>query len=112
MAVRSIGTYEFPSRSRQELYGDDQLVHVYWNHNMFFCAPACFRAPKAMPWGTFLAEIVYPVFEGDPDFDRATTSFTRQVDDAPLTPRDDASLAELGVGHKSLLVATPMAPSS
>jgi phenol hydroxylase P4 protein len=106
MAVRSIGAYDFPSRSRAELYGDDQLVHVYWNHNMFLCAPSCFRAPKAMPWAVFLAEVVHPVFAADPDFDPETTSFTWQLDDAPLTPRDDASLAELGVGHKSLLVAT------
>jgi phenol hydroxylase P4 protein len=106
MAVSSIGSYDFPSSSRQELFGDDQLVHVYWNHNMWMCAPHCFRAPKAMPWSTFLAEVVYPVFECDPDFDRNTTTFTWEVDHTPLTPRDDASLAELGVGHKSLLTAT------
>ena len=28
--------YEFPSRSRQELYGDDQLVHVMWRNNAMF----------------------------------------------------------------------------
>lgn len=107
MAVKSIGAYEFPSRSRAELYGDDQLVHVYWNHNMFLCAPSCFRAPKAMSWSVFLAEMVYPVFAADPDFDPATTSFSWQVDDRPMSPSGDETLAALGVGHKSLLVATP-----
>ena len=53
MAVQSIGTYDFPSRSRQELYGDDQLVHLWFQENMWFCAAACFRAPKAMTWGDF-----------------------------------------------------------
>ena len=51
MAVKSIGTYEFPSRSRQELYGDDQLVHLWFQEDMWFCAAACFRAPRAMTWG-------------------------------------------------------------
>ena len=55
MAVRSIGEYDFPSRSRQELYGDDQLVHLWWRDNPWFCAAACFRAPKAMTWGDFRA---------------------------------------------------------
>ncbi|MBK6870449.1 MAG: phenol hydroxylase [Kineosporiaceae bacterium] len=104
MAVRAIGEYTFPSRSRQELYGDDQLVHVYWKHNMFMCAPACFRVPKAMPWDTFLAEVLYPVWEQDPDFDRATTTFTWELDDQAVTPVGDQSLESLGVGHKSLLV--------
>ncbi len=106
MAVRAIGEYTFPSSSRAELYGDDQLVHVYWNHNMWMCAPACFRVPRAMPWGTFLAEVVYPVWECDPDFDRETTTFTWEVDHRPMTPADGASLADLGVGHKSLLTCT------
>ena len=34
MAVKSIGTYDFPSRSRQELYGDDQLVHLWFQEDM------------------------------------------------------------------------------
>jgi phenol hydroxylase P4 protein len=106
MAVRAIGEYDFPSTSRAELYGDDQLVHVYWNHNMWFCAPFCFRAPKAMPWSAFLSEIVYPVWGADPDFDPTSSTFTWELDHAALTPRDDATLAELGVGHKSLLTAT------
>jgi len=107
MAVKSIGAYEFPSRSRAELYGDDQLVHVYWNHNMFLCAPSCFRAPKAMSWSTFLAEMVYPVFAADPDFDAATAGFSWELDDRPVSPSGDDTLAGIGVGHKSLLVATP-----
>jgi phenol hydroxylase P4 protein len=109
MAVRAIGEYSFPSRSRQELYGDDQLVHVYWTHNMFMCAPLCFRVPRAMPWSAFLAEVVYPVWGQDPDFDPATARFTWEVDHKPMTPADDVSLLDLGVGHKSLVSATAAA---
>ena len=103
MAVKSIGEYKFPSRSRQELYGDDQLVHVYWNHNMWFCAPSCFRAPKAMSWNDFLANLVHPLFSCDPDFDPTAVTFTWTVDDAPIAPAGDETLESLGVGHKSLL---------
>jgi phenol/toluene 2-monooxygenase (NADH) P4/A4 len=102
MPVRAIGEYDFPSRSRQELYGDDQLIHVWWRNNMWFCAAACFRAPKAMTWGDFQAGLVRPLLEADPDFGPATR-FEWSVDGAPVTPADDQTLAELGVGHKSLI---------
>ena len=71
MAVKTISTYDFPSRSRQELYGDDQLVHVWFKDNPWFCAAACFRAPKAMTWGDFWSQLVIPFAEEDPDFDPA-----------------------------------------
>lgn len=102
MAVRAIGGYDFPSRSRQELYGEDQLVHVWWRNNLWFCAAGCFRVPRAMTFADFLAEIVTPWASGDPSFDvAAITDWI--LDDEPLDPTPDRTLAELGVGHKSLL---------
>ena len=103
MAVRSIGEYKFPSRSRAELYGDDQLVHLYGKGNMWFFAPACFRAPKARSWNDFVGAIVNPLFGCDPDFDPETTKLTWTVDDQPISPSGDESLEALGVGHKSLI---------
>jgi phenol hydroxylase P4 protein len=102
MAVRSIGEYDFPSRSRQELYGDDQLVHLWWRDNPWFCAAACFRAPKAMTWGDFRAAMVDPWASCDPDFD-PTTVFSWSIDDQRVTPSDEETLEALGVGHKSLV---------
>ena len=102
MAVRSIGAYAFPSRSRQELYGDDQLVHLWWRDNPWFCAAACFRAPKAMTWNDFVAGMVTPLFSCDPEFG-ASTRLEWTVDDRPVSPSGSETLAELGVGHKSLV---------
>ncbi len=107
MAVRAIGEYKFPSSSRQELYGDDQLVHVYWRNNLWFCAPLCFRAPKAMGWNDFMTGMVHPVWSADPDFDAETTKFTFAVDGNPVDPSGSESLESLGVGHKSLILAIP-----
>ncbi|GAA0672024.1 phenol hydroxylase subunit P4 [Streptomyces thermocarboxydovorans] len=102
MALRAIGTYEFPSSSRQELYGEDQLVHVLWRNNMTFCAAACFRAPKTMTWADFTAGMVEPWAASDPGFvPGSAREWT--LDDAPLSPEPHESLADLGVGHKSLL---------
>ncbi|MCU0265820.1 MAG: phenol hydroxylase subunit P4 [Actinomycetia bacterium] len=103
MGVRAIvDTYEYPSRSAQENYGDDLLVHVWWQDNLWFCSAGCFRVPQAMAWGDFLSGVVYPWASGDPDFDPATVH-DWVLDDAPLEASEGKTLAELGVGHKSLL---------
>lgn len=107
MPVHAIGEYKFPSRSRQELYGDDQLVHVWWKGNLWFAAAACFRAPKAMSWNDFQEAMVKPLFSCDPDFNPASTTFAWTVDDKPISPEGGESLEALGVGHKSLLTCVP-----
>jgi phenol hydroxylase P4 protein len=103
MSVRAITDgYEFPSRSRAELYGDDQLVHVLWRGNMMFCSAACFRAPKAMTWADFVAGMVDPWASSDPDYVPGSPRGW-VLDGRELVPEDGRTLAELGVGHKSLL---------
>ena len=102
MGVKAIGTYDFPSRSRQELYGDDQLVHLWWKDNPWFCAAACFRSPKAMSWGDFWNAIAVPFLEEDPDFDPAANRVWT-LHGEPFVPRDDQTLEEIGVEHKDVI---------
>ncbi len=103
--IRSIGEYDFPSRSAQELYGDDQLVHVWNDGNPWFVAAACFRAPKAMSFGDFWAAMVVPYHAEDPDWQESWTpaDFAWGLDDRPWSPEEGASLESLGVGHKSVI---------
>lgn len=102
MSVRAIGAYKFPSRSRAELYGDDQLVHVWWRDNPFLASAATFRVPKAMTFAEFVTTVVEPWAASDPDF-RAGSERDWFIDDNPLKVRDDLSLHELGIGHKHTL---------
>lgn len=99
MSVRAIGEYAFPSRSRAELYGEDQLVHVWWRDNTFLASAATFRVPKAMPFGEFVTTVVEPWAASDPDFEPGSER-DWFIDDRPLRVSDDSSLAELGIGHK------------
>lgn len=102
MAVKALYDYDFPSSDRVELFGDDQLVYVHWEGNPFLCSAATFRAPKAMPFGTFVTDVVVPWAGSDPDFDPASVTGWR-LGDEPLEVSDDTTLADLGVGHKALL---------
>ena len=94
--------YEFPSRSRQELYGDDQLVHVMWRNNRMFAAAATFRAPKAMSFGDVLGALVDPWSGSDPTFVPGSNSGWT-LDGKPWEPDPAKGMAEQGVGHKSLM---------
>jgi phenol/toluene 2-monooxygenase (NADH) P4/A4 len=102
MTVKALYDYDFPSADRAEMFGDDQLVYVLWDANMLLCSAACFRVPKAMPFGEFVATIVNPWAASDPDFDPAAIRAWRLFDE-PIAPASDRSLSDLGVGHKALL---------
>lgn len=102
MAVKAIGEYRFPSRSRQELYGDDQLVNVWFADNPWFCSAGCFRAPKAMSWADFWTQMVVPFAEEDPDW-RADGKYVISLHGSQIQPRPDQTLEQLGVGHKDVI---------
>jgi phenol hydroxylase P4 protein len=102
MSIKALGDYDFPAKDRQEVYGDDQLVNVFWEGNMLFCAAACFRAPRAMPWGDFKAKMIDPWASADPDY-RPDAAVKWHKDDKPFAPKPEQTLAELGIPHKGLV---------
>ena len=69
MPVKALYDYDFPSKDRQEVYGDDILVNVMWTNNPMLCSAACFRTPKAMSWADFKAQMIDPWAASDPDYD-------------------------------------------
>lgn len=105
MAVKALYDYTFPSADRADNFGDDQLVYVLWKGNPLLSAAACFRVPKAMPFGDFVAGVVLPWAGSDPDFDASTVS-NWQLFNSPLNPGAATSLTDLGIGHKALLSFT------
>lgn len=96
------GEYNFPSRDRIELYGDDQIVNVMWRGTVFNVSPGCFRAPRSIKWADFIATIVTPWAEKDPDFDAARMTAWK-MDDTPFEPNDDDTLEGLGIEHKGVI---------
>ncbi len=102
MAIKALYDYSYPSRSAQELYGDDMLVHLWQKDDLWFAAPATVRVPRAMTWKDFYATQFLPYVSANPHTTGDETYAWSLVDDA-FTPRDDATLAELGVGHKNTL---------
>ena len=65
MATPALYDYtKYPSRSAQELYGDDILVNLWQKDDNWFCSPACVRVCRSKsPW-TWIAPASIPANEG------------------------------------------------
>ena len=103
MAVKALYDYDYPSKDRQELYGDDILVNVMWTNNPMLVCAACFRAPKAMSWADFKSQMIDPWAGSDQDYDPSAPR-DWECNGESFTPGDGVSLADTGVGHKGLFV--------
>ena len=103
MAVKALYEYDHPSRDRIENFGEDQLLYVHWLDNPLFCSAAAFRAPRTMPFGTFVSDMVVPWARSDPDFDPGSISRWFLGDEPIDASSSEQTLEELGVGHKGLL---------
>lgn len=103
MATPALYDYtKYPSRSAQELYGDDMLVNLWQKDDLWFCSPAAYRVPRSMTWKDFYEGIFQPYVAANPHTTGEETYSWQLVDD-PFTPEDDKTLAELGVNHKNTL---------
>lgn len=96
------GEYNIPSRDHISLFGDDQLVNVWWRGTVFNVCPACFRVPRNMAWSDFITNMVTPWASKDPDFDVSRMSAWK-MDDEPFEPKDDDTIEGLGIEHKGLV---------
>jgi phenol/toluene 2-monooxygenase (NADH) P4/A4 len=103
VTVKALYDYDYPSKDWQENFGDDLLVHVTWAGNMMFSSPACFRAPKAMSFADFKAQMIDPWAASDPDYDPSAPR-DWQVNGEAFSADNGVSLADSGVGHKGLFV--------
>jgi phenol hydroxylase P4 protein len=103
MTVKAIYDYDYPSKDRQENFGEDILVNVMWAGNMMFCSPACFRAPTTMTFADFKSQLIDPWAASDPDYDPSAPR-DWQVNGQSFTADDGIRLGDSGVGHKGLFV--------
>jgi phenol hydroxylase P4 protein len=102
MALKTLGTYDFPAKDRQEVFGDDQLINVFWEGTTFIAGPGCFRVPRSMTWADFRTQVLDPWAAADPDYDPAKAVDFRR-DDEPIEPKPDQTIEELGIAHKGLI---------
>lgn len=92
------------ARDLLENFHGNQLVYTQWEKHLSFAAPLAFPLPPAMPFGALTAELLPKFYGMHPDFpkiDWAKVEWT--LDGERFTPAMEKSLAENGVGHKSVI---------
>lgn len=91
-------------RDRVENFHGNQLVFFGWDQHRLFCSPFTLPLPPDMPFGALVDNVIVPLLGAHPEgaaIDWAQVQWLRG--DAPFTPDAEASLADNGLGHKSLL---------
>lgn len=93
-----------PSRDAQANFHGNILVFVHWEDHLSFCSAVAFPLPPDMPFGALLADVLPAHYGKHPDWARADLGEARWLlDGRDFTPDPGRSLADQGVGHKSLL---------
>ena len=107
MATISLGKYDFPMRDAAENFGG--LLVTYWNwiDHLMFCAPVAFPFPPDMRFGDVVEQVFPGIYGVHPDFEKIDWAATDWVlDGQNFTPDFEKSLAENGLGHKSVVKFT------
>jgi phenol hydroxylase P4 protein len=103
MAVKSIGPYEFPQKDTVDKF-PAPLLYIGWEDHKMFCSPFCVPMPQAMKFGDLVKGALPGIFGAHPDFARIDWSKAEWfVSGKPFTPDMNKTLAENGLGHKSVL---------
>ncbi|HYG89264.1 MAG TPA: phenol hydroxylase subunit P4 [Azospirillum sp.] len=91
-------------RDRVENFHGNIVVYLHWEEHLSFCAAMAFPLPPAMPFGALIKEIIPTYYGMHPDFAAIDWSRVRWIiDGKEVTPDPQKSLADNGIGHKSLV---------
>ncbi|VTZ28376.1 Phenol hydroxylase P4 protein [Methylocella tundrae] len=104
MTTVAIGPYAFPPRDRVENFHGLQLVHFLWERHLMFASPITAPLSAATPFSAVIGEVLPMLYSKHPDFAAINWNAVEwDCDGVPFTPDLALTLADLGVGHKSLL---------
>lgn len=91
-------------RDRLENFHGNIVVYVHWEDHLSYCSALAFPLPPAMPFQALVSDVIGTYYAAHPDFARIDWSLvTWAIDGAAAQPDMSKSLAENGIGHKSLI---------
>lgn len=104
MSVVAIGEYEFEAKDKLENFHGNQVVYINWEKHLMFCAPLAFPLSPDMPFGDLVNGLLPQFYGPHQDWEKVDwVKATWLLDGAPFEPDLGKSLADNGVGHKSVL---------
>lgn len=107
MSVNAISEYHAEPKDRVENFNGMQLLYVYWPYHLLFCAPFAMLVAPDMSFRAFVSEMLKPAVVGHPDAKRADFLGAEwRLNEEDFKPDLEASLADNGIDHKSMLTVT------
>lgn len=106
MAVTAIREdyWSSPPKDAVDNFHGNQVVYTSWDGHLMFSYPAAFPLPPAMPFSKLIDDLMPTVYALHPDFAKIQWDKVQWlVDGKAHKPKMDASLADNGVGHKSVI---------
>jgi len=105
VAVKAITPdYKGEALDGVENFHGNIMIHVNWEKHLMFCAPLAFALPPDMPFSKLIGEVLPEAYGYHPDWQKVDwAKVTWTHDHQPFEPKPDASLADNGIIHRSLL---------
>lgn len=103
MAVNALGNYEFAPKDTVDKF-PAPLLYIGWDAHMMLCAPHCVPMPPDTRFGDLVDKVLPDMYSAHPDFARIQWDQVQWFDSGkPFAPDMDRTVAENGLGHKSVL---------
>ncbi len=106
MPISAIRENYYTGRPRDavENFHGNQVVYTAWDGHLMYSFPGAFPLPPQMSFRALIDEVMTPVYSLHPDFAKIDWKEVQWLlDGKPFTPNMGASLAQNGVGHKSVI---------
>jgi len=103
MSVSAIGAYTYAPHDTADRFAAP-LLYVAWDEHMMFAAPAVVPIAMDTTMADVQAKVLAALYSAHPDFGRIQwTRVQWFCGDRMFTPQPNATLAEHGFKHKSVL---------
>ena len=96
--------YKGEMRDREENFHGQRLLYLGWEDHLMFCAPHCIPVDASMPFEALANAVLPSIYGMHPDWAQVNIGAIEWFhSNERFTPVFDRSLAENGLGHKSLI---------
>lgn len=102
--IAAYKNYSGPVRDAVENFHGNQIVYIGWDRHLMFSNPGALPLPPAMPFAALVKDVLPGAYGLHPDFAKIQWDKVEwMLDGKSFKPKMAASLAENGVGHKSVI---------
>lgn len=102
--LRSLGPYPLHQADTEDKFFGNRLIYISWENHLMYGAPFCVPLPPSLPFGALVRDVLPEICGEHPEFEQIDWQRTEWFSsDKRFRPDFGKSLAQHGLGHKSLI---------